>query len=83
VHFAEAGLGTGKTFTCLLTAIPYARFKKKPVVIASSTVLQEQLAGPKGDIVTLSRLLDLDVDARMAKDPRQYICDVRYGSTGL
>ena len=36
-----------------------------------------RLAGPKGDIETLSRLLDLDLDVRMAKDPRQYICDVK------
>ncbi len=78
VHFAEAGLGTGKTFAYLITALSYARFKGKPVVIAcASTALQEQLAGPKGDIETLSRLLDQDIDVRMAKDPRQYICDMR------
>lgn len=78
VHFAEAGLGTGKTFAYLLTAVSYARFTGKPVVIAcASTALQEQLAGQKGDIQTLSRLLDLDLDVRMAKDPRQFICDQR------
>jgi ATP-dependent DNA helicase DinG len=78
VHFAEAGLGTGKTFAYLLTAVAYARFSGKPVVIAcASTALQEQIAGSKGDIETLSRLLNLDLDVRMAKDPRQYICDLR------
>lgn len=78
VHLAEAGLGTGKTFAYLLTALSYARFTGKPAVIAcASTALQEQLAGPGGDIETLSRLLGLEIDARMAKDPRQYICDVR------
>lgn len=78
VHFAEAGLGTGKTFAYLLTAVAYARFKGQPVIIAcASTALQEQLAGPKGDIDKLSRLLGLNIDARMAKDPRQYICDVK------
>ncbi|MCF8011692.1 MAG: ATP-dependent DNA helicase [Clostridiales bacterium] len=78
VHFAEAGLGTGKTFAYLLTAIAYARFKGKPALIAcASTTLQEQLAGPEGDIKKLSRLLGLDVDARMAKDPRQYVCDIK------
>ena len=83
VHFAEAGLGTGKTFAYLLTAISYARFTGKPAVIAcASTALQEQLAGPRGDIETISRLLDLDLDVRMAKDPRQYICDVRVGRLG-
>ncbi len=78
VHLAEAGLGTGKTFAYLLSAIPYARFSGKPVVIAcANTALQEQLAGDTGDIKTLSRLLGLEIDARMAKDSRQYICDVR------
>lgn len=78
VHLAEAGLGTGKTFAYLLSAIPYARFSGKPVVIAcASTVLQEQLAGDTGDIKILSRLLGLEIDARMAKDSCQYICDVR------
>lgn len=78
VHFAEAELGTGKTFAYLLTAIAYARYRKKPVIIAcATTALQEQLAGPKGDIQILSQLLDLKVDARMAKDPQQYVCDTR------
>lgn len=78
VHLAEAGLGTGKTFAYLLSAIAYARFTGKPVVIAcATTALQEQLAGSEGDINTLSKLLGLEIDARMAKDPRQYICDVR------
>lgn len=78
VHFSEAGLGTGKTFAYLLTAIPYARFTGKPVIIAcATTALQEQLAGEDGDIRKLSDLLGLDVVARMAKDPNQYICDVR------
>lgn len=78
VHLAEAGLGTGKTFAYLLSAIPYARFTGKPVVIAcATTALQEQLAGQGGDIRKLSNLLGLEIDARMAKDPNQYICDVR------
>lgn len=78
VHLAEAGLGTGKTFAYLLSAIAYARFSGKPVIIASaSTALQEQLSGEKGDIKTLSDLLGLEVDARMAKDSHQYVCDAR------
>ena len=78
VHLAEAGLGTGKTFAYLLSAIAYARHIGKPVVIAcATTALQEQLAGLDGDIIKLSQLLELDIDARMAKDPHQYICDVR------
>ncbi|MDF2822253.1 MAG: helicase c2 [Clostridiales bacterium] len=83
VHLAEAGLGTGKTFAYLLSAIAYARFSGKPVVIAcATTALQEQLAGCEGDILTLSRLLGFEIDARMAKDPRQYICDVKVEDTG-
>ncbi len=82
VHLAEAGLGTGKTFAYLLSAIAYTRFRGKPVVIAcATTALQEQLAGDDGDIRKLSRLLGLEIDARMAKDPRQYICDVRANET--
>lgn len=78
VHLAEAGLGTGKTFAYLLSAIAYARFTGKPVVIAcATTALQEQLAGAEGDIRKLSQILGLEIDARMAKDPCQYICDVR------
>lgn len=78
VHFAEAGVGTGKTFAYLLAAIAFARFRKKPAIIAcASTALQEQLAGPGGDIEKLSHLLGLEIDARMAKDPRQYICDLK------
>jgi len=78
VHFAEAGLGTGKTFAYLLSAIPYARYTRKPVVIACATsALQEQLASETGDIATISKLLNLEVDARMAKDASQYVCDVR------
>lgn len=78
IHLAEAGLGTGKTFAYLLSAIPYARFYRKPVVIACATsALQEQLASKTGDIQTLSKLLGLQIDARMAKDSRNYICDVK------
>ncbi|WP_033165498.1 ATP-dependent DNA helicase [Clostridium sp. KNHs205] len=78
VHLAEAGLGTGKTIAYLLSAIPYARMSGKPVVIACATAaLQEQLVHPEGDYNRLSKLLGLEIDARMAKDPGQYICDVK------
>ncbi|MEG6617007.1 ATP-dependent DNA helicase [Peptococcaceae bacterium 1198_IL3148] len=78
VHLAEAGVGTGKTFAYLLSAIAYARYKKKPALIAcASTALQEQLAGPEGDIQKLSSLLGLNIDVRMAKEPRQYVCDLK------
>lgn len=78
VHLAEAGLGTGKTIAYLLSAIPYARMCGKPVAIACATpALQEQLVNTGGDYQKLSELLGLEVDARIAKDPGQYICDVK------
>jgi ATP-dependent DNA helicase DinG len=76
--FAEAGPGTGKTFAYLLPAVCYARFKGKPVLVASATgVLQAQLGNPDGDIQTLSRLLHLDIDARVAADPGEYVCEIK------
>jgi ATP-dependent DNA helicase DinG len=75
---AEAGSGTGKTFAYLLPVICYARFRGKPAVVASASgVLQAQLVNPQGDIMTLSRLLNLDVDARVAADPGEYLCTVK------
>ncbi len=72
---AEAGSGTGKTFAYLLPSLCYARHAGKPVILSSaSALLQEQLAGKTGDIRELSRLLDLNIDVRVAKDPRNYLC---------
>lgn len=72
---AEAGSGTGKTFAYLLPVVCYARFIGRPAILSSaSSWLQEQLAGQAGDIAELSRLLQLDIDARVAKDPRNYLC---------
>ena len=72
---AEAGSGTGKTFAYLLPAVCYARYMGKPVILSSaSSLLQEQLAGNEGDIGELSRLLQLNIDARVVKDPRNYLC---------
>ncbi|HWI60845.1 MAG TPA: ATP-dependent DNA helicase [Symbiobacteriaceae bacterium] len=79
---AEAGPGTGKTFAYLLPAVCYARLKGAPVIVASASgVLQSQLANPEGDIRTLSRLLNLDIDARVAADPGEYICEVKVQRT--
>ena len=76
--FAEAGTGTGKSFAYLLPLVCWARFQGRPALIASATgVLQAQLAGPGGDIQTLSRLLDLQIDARLATDPSEYLCPLR------
>ncbi|WP_322905933.1 ATP-dependent DNA helicase [Paenibacillus campi] len=73
--FAEAGVGTGKTLVYLLYAIAYARYTRKPAIIAcADESLIEQLVKPEGDISKLARYLDLQVDARLGKSPDQYIC---------
>lgn len=76
--FAEAGSGTGKTFAYLLALLCYARLRGSPVILSSaSPLLQDQLVGKGGDIATLSRQLGLDIDARLAKKPEHYICEIK------
>lgn len=73
--FAEAGVGTGKTLVYLLYAIAYARYTRKPAIIAcADESLIEQLVKPEGDISKLAKHLNLVVDARLGKSPDQYIC---------
>jgi len=73
--FAEAGVGTGKTLVYLLYAICYARYTRKPAIIAcADESLIEQLVKPEGDIAKLARHLNLTIDARLGKSPDQYIC---------
>ncbi|MGM0882821.1 MAG: ATP-dependent DNA helicase [Bacillota bacterium] len=73
--FAEAGVGTGKTFVYLLYAISYARYMRKPAIIAcADESLIEQLVKPEGDVAKLARYLDLTIDARLGKSADQYIC---------
>ncbi|MFS0838303.1 ATP-dependent DNA helicase [Paenibacillus sp. 1P03SA] len=86
--FAEAGVGTGKTLVYLLYALTYARYTRKPAIIAcADESLIEQLVKPEGDIAKLARHLDLTIDARMGKSQHQYIClnkldDTRGGGSG-
>ncbi|GAA3404378.1 ATP-dependent DNA helicase [Paenibacillus hodogayensis] len=76
--FAEAGVGTGKTLVYLLYSICYARYMRKPVIIAcANESLIEQLVKPGGDIDKLSRILDLEIDARLGKSPDQFVCLVK------
>jgi len=83
VLLAEAPTGTGKTFAYLISAICHARMTGAPVVIACATdVLHHQLAGPGGDIATLSGLLGLQVDTRIAADPRQHLCELKVQALG-
>ncbi|MGZ0040994.1 ATP-dependent DNA helicase [Paenibacillus ottowii] len=73
--FAEAGVGTGKTLVYLLYAIAYARYTRKPAIIAcADESLIEQLVKPEGDIAKLAQHLSLTIDARLGKSPDQYIC---------
>lgn len=75
VIFAEAGVGTGKTIVYLLYSICYARYMRKPVVIAcADESLIEQLMKPEGDLAKLSLHLDFTIDARTGKSPEQYLC---------
>ncbi len=73
--FAEAGVGTGKTLVYLLYAALYARYTRKPAVIAcADESLIEQLVKPEGDIAKIARHLDLNIDVRLGKSPDQYLC---------
>ncbi|MFC5401182.1 ATP-dependent DNA helicase [Cohnella soli] len=73
--FAEAGVGTGKTLVYLLYAICYARYTRKPAIIAcADESLIEQLTKPEGDLAKLARHLGLMIDARLAKTADKYLC---------
>ncbi|WP_156290090.1 ATP-dependent DNA helicase [Oceanobacillus salinisoli] len=73
--FAEAGVGTGKTFVYLLYAICYARYKGQPAIIScADETLIEQLVKKDGDIEKLEKALGLHIDVRLAKAREQYVC---------
>ncbi|WP_160721261.1 ATP-dependent DNA helicase [Bacillus sp. USDA818B3_A] len=75
VMFAEAGVGTGKTIVYLLYAIMYARYTNRPSVIAcADETLIEQLVKKEGDIAKLEKILNLQIDVRLAKSRDQYLC---------
>ncbi|WP_141434030.1 ATP-dependent DNA helicase [Bacillus sp. 03113] len=75
IIFAEAGVGTGKTFVYLLYAICYARYMNKPAIIAcADETLIEQLVKKEGDIAKLEQALNLQIDVRLAKSRDQYLC---------
>lgn len=75
IVFAEAGVGTGKTFVYLIYAILYARYMGKPAIVScSDETLIEQLVKEDGDIQKLEQALGLKVDVRLAKAREQYVC---------
>ncbi|MCD9026528.1 ATP-dependent DNA helicase [Cohnella silvisoli] len=76
--FAEAGVGTGKTLVYLLYAICYARYTRKPAIIAcADESLIEQLVKPEGDLAKLTEHLGLAIDARLGKSQDRYLCLVK------
>lgn len=76
--FAEAGVGTGKTLVYLLYAICYARYTRKPAIIAcADESLIEQLVKPEGDLAKLAQHLTLAIDARLGKSQDRYLCLVK------
>ncbi|WP_373231144.1 ATP-dependent DNA helicase [Cohnella sp.] len=76
--FAEAGVGTGKTLVYLLYAICYARYTRKPAIIAcADESLIEQLVKPEGDLAKLAKHLTLAIDARLGKSQDRYLCLVK------
>ncbi|WP_088105362.1 ATP-dependent DNA helicase [Halalkalibacter urbisdiaboli] len=75
IMLAEAGVGTGKTIVYLLYALCYARYKRKPAIIAcADESLIEQLVKKEGDIAKLATILNLTIDVRLAKSKEQYLC---------
>lgn len=75
IIFAEAGVGTGKTFVYLLYCLCYARYTGKPAIIAcADESLIEQLVKKNGDIEKLSNALNLSIDVRLAKSTTNYLC---------
>ncbi|TVY07280.1 ATP-dependent DNA helicase [Paenibacillus cremeus] len=73
--FAEAGVGTGKTLAYLLYAVCYARYMRKPAIIAcADESLIGQLVKPEGDIAKLAEHVGLAIDARLGKSQHQYVC---------
>ena len=79
VLFAEAGVGTGKTIAYLLPAISYARYTGKPALIAcADETLIDQLVKAGGDIEKIEKLLNLNIDVRLAKSRDQYLCLKRF-----
>ncbi|GAF64564.1 ATP-dependent helicase [Bacillus sp. TS-2] len=73
--FAEAGVGTGKTIVYLMYAILYARYLRKPAIIAcADETLIEQIVKKGGDKEKLEQMFQSPIDVRLAKARENYIC---------
>ncbi len=70
---AEAGTGIGKSLAYLMSAIPFASFHHKKVVISTATVaLQEQLVNK--DLPLFRRISDVPFSFTLAKGRNRYCC---------
>jgi predicted DnaQ family exonuclease/DinG family helicase len=70
---AEAGTGTGKTFAYLVPSILWSKcFNEKTLISTYTKNLQDQLFYK--DIANISRVLDVDFKATLAKGRNNYIC---------
>jgi len=68
----EAGVGIGKSFAYIVPLIMFKKQFRRPVIISTSTItLQEQL---RGDIMTISNLLNYPVQTIIAKGQSHFIC---------
>ncbi|MGL5713000.1 MAG: ATP-dependent DNA helicase [Paraclostridium sp.] len=71
----EGGVGIGKSYAYLIPAILYNKALKKPIVIATSTIiLQEQLLK---DINTVFDLIDYHPELVLAKGQSHFLCKER------
>lgn len=72
----EAPTGVGKTFAYLVPALYHAIENERPVVISTHTInLQEQIT--QRDVPLLSKLLNRDIDCKIAKGRSNYLCKYR------
>lgn len=70
---AEAGTGTGKTYAYLVPSILWSKFFKERTIISTYTKnLEDQLFYK--DIVNISKVLDIDFKATIAKGRNNYLC---------
>ena len=68
----EAGVGIGKSFAYIVPLMLFKKQFRRPVIISTSTItLQEQL---RGDIKTISELLNFPVQTIIAKGQSHFIC---------
>ena len=73
ISMIEAGTGTGKTISYLLSGIPVAQYLGKTLVISTSTIsLQEQLIDK--DLPNLLNTTDLNFSYQLCKGRRNFLC---------